>query len=146
MSFFDFYYFQKSRSQSDDLNKLGEDALYSCLYFRCLTLTLCACAPVTLKICYSVTLAEKSKNLWNCPCYGICVIYIKCSKNLLFLFFCVYCSIPRNVTPHTQVDFKVWSHHTLKADAVLGKATLDLTQALEQHERKCMIDDKKKSL
>lgn len=41
-----------------------------------------------------------------------------------------------NVTPHTQVDFKVWSHHTLKADALLGKATLDLIQALEQHDRK----------
>ncbi|XP_038123456.1 NEDD4-like E3 ubiquitin-protein ligase WWP1 isoform X2 [Cyprinodon tularosa] len=40
------------------------------------------------------------------------------------------------VTPHTQVNFKVWSHHTLKADALLGKATLDLTQALEQHDRK----------
>uniref|UniRef100_A0A8C9ZI29 E3 ubiquitin-protein ligase n=1 Tax=Sander lucioperca TaxID=283035 RepID=A0A8C9ZI29_SANLU len=42
-----------------------------------------------------------------------------------------------NVTRHTQVDFKVWSHHTLKADALLGKATLDLCQALEQHDRKC---------
>lgn len=41
-----------------------------------------------------------------------------------------------NVTPCTQVDFKVWSHHTLKADALLGKATLDLMQALEQHDRK----------
>ncbi|XP_041717863.1 NEDD4-like E3 ubiquitin-protein ligase WWP1 isoform X2 [Coregonus clupeaformis] len=41
-----------------------------------------------------------------------------------------------NVWPHTQVDFKVWSHHTLKADALLGKATLDLLQALEQHDRK----------
>ncbi|KAM6900752.1 NEDD4-like E3 ubiquitin-protein ligase WWP1 isoform 2-T2 [Xenentodon cancila] len=41
-----------------------------------------------------------------------------------------------NVTPHTQVDFKVWSHYTLKADALLGKATLDLVQALEQHGRR----------
>uniref|UniRef100_A0A8B9L0Z8 HECT-type E3 ubiquitin transferase n=1 Tax=Astyanax mexicanus TaxID=7994 RepID=A0A8B9L0Z8_ASTMX len=41
-----------------------------------------------------------------------------------------------NVTPHTQLDFKVWSHHTLKADTLLGKATLDLRQALEQHDRK----------
>ncbi|XP_027861235.1 NEDD4-like E3 ubiquitin-protein ligase WWP1 [Xiphophorus couchianus] len=40
------------------------------------------------------------------------------------------------VAPHTQVDFKVWSHHTLKADALLGKATLDLIQALERHDRK----------
>uniref|UniRef100_A0A8C8E0Z4 E3 ubiquitin-protein ligase n=1 Tax=Oryzias sinensis TaxID=183150 RepID=A0A8C8E0Z4_9TELE len=42
----------------------------------------------------------------------------------------------QNVTPHTQVEFKVWSHHTLKADALLGKAKLDLIQALEQHDRK----------
>ncbi|XP_043960683.1 NEDD4-like E3 ubiquitin-protein ligase WWP1 [Gambusia affinis] len=40
------------------------------------------------------------------------------------------------VAPHSQVDFKVWSHHTLKADALLGKATLDLVQALERHDRK----------
>ncbi|XP_066540232.1 NEDD4-like E3 ubiquitin-protein ligase WWP1 [Hoplias malabaricus] len=41
-----------------------------------------------------------------------------------------------NVTPHTKLEFKVWSHHTLKADALLGKATLDLQQALEHHNRK----------
>ncbi|KAG7336345.1 hypothetical protein KOW79_001038 [Hemibagrus wyckioides] len=41
-----------------------------------------------------------------------------------------------NVTPHSQLEFKVWTHHTLKADALLGKATLDLRQALEQHDRK----------
>uniref|UniRef100_A0A8C6MFJ6 E3 ubiquitin-protein ligase n=1 Tax=Nothobranchius furzeri TaxID=105023 RepID=A0A8C6MFJ6_NOTFU len=34
------------------------------------------------------------------------------------------------------LDFKVWSHHTLKADALVGKATLDLSQALERHDRK----------
>uniref|UniRef100_A0A8D3D327 E3 ubiquitin-protein ligase n=1 Tax=Scophthalmus maximus TaxID=52904 RepID=A0A8D3D327_SCOMX len=43
-----------------------------------------------------------------------------------------------SVTPHTQVDFKVWSHYTLKADALLGKATLDLMRALEQHDRKSL--------
>ncbi|XP_061109569.1 NEDD4-like E3 ubiquitin-protein ligase WWP1 [Conger conger] len=41
-----------------------------------------------------------------------------------------------NVTPHTKLDFKVWSHHTLKADALLGRASLDLQQVLEQHNRK----------
>uniref|UniRef100_A0A7N8X190 E3 ubiquitin-protein ligase n=1 Tax=Mastacembelus armatus TaxID=205130 RepID=A0A7N8X190_9TELE len=46
-----------------------------------------------------------------------------------------------NVTPCTQVDFKVWSHHTLKADALLGKATLDLMQTLEQHGRKYERED-----
>ncbi|KAG5841860.1 hypothetical protein ANANG_G00171500 [Anguilla anguilla] len=41
-----------------------------------------------------------------------------------------------NVTPHTKLDFKVWSHHTLKADALLGRASLDLRQVLELHDRK----------
>ncbi|GCB66494.1 hypothetical protein scyTo_0012017 [Scyliorhinus torazame] len=41
-----------------------------------------------------------------------------------------------NVTPHTKLEFKIWSHHTLKSDALLGKATLDICQALELHNRK----------
>ncbi|XP_067835623.1 NEDD4-like E3 ubiquitin-protein ligase WWP1 isoform X2 [Heptranchias perlo] len=41
-----------------------------------------------------------------------------------------------NVTPHTKLEFKVWSHHTLKSDALLGKATLDISEALELHNRK----------
>lgn len=41
-----------------------------------------------------------------------------------------------NVTPQTTLEFRVWSHHTLKADALLGKATIDLKQALLLHNRK----------
>ncbi|KAG8441866.1 hypothetical protein GDO86_010881 [Hymenochirus boettgeri] len=41
-----------------------------------------------------------------------------------------------NVTPQTTLEFKVWSHHTLKADALLGKTVVDLQQALETHNRK----------
>lgn len=41
-----------------------------------------------------------------------------------------------NVTPHTKLEFKIWSHHTIKSDALLGKATLDIGQALETHNRK----------
>ncbi|XP_074843096.1 NEDD4-like E3 ubiquitin-protein ligase WWP1 [Carettochelys insculpta] len=41
-----------------------------------------------------------------------------------------------NVTPQTMLEFRVWSHHTLKADALLGRATVDLRQALEIHNRK----------
>ncbi|KAJ8272680.1 hypothetical protein GJAV_G00092140 [Gymnothorax javanicus] len=41
-----------------------------------------------------------------------------------------------NVTPHTKLDFKVWSHHTLKADALLGRASLDLQEVLVLHDRK----------
>lgn len=46
-------------------------------------------------------------------------------------------SVYRNVTPQTTLEFKVWSHHTLKSDALLGKATVDLRQALEMHNRRC---------
>lgn len=52
-------------------------------------------------------------------------------KRNLFLF--------RNVTPQTTLEFRVWSHHTLKADALLGKATVDLRQALEVHNRRCKL-------
>ncbi|XP_053414350.1 NEDD4-like E3 ubiquitin-protein ligase WWP1 isoform X3 [Nycticebus coucang] len=41
-----------------------------------------------------------------------------------------------NVTPQTKLEFRVWSHHTLKADALLGKAVIDLKQALLIHNRK----------
>ncbi|XP_059972028.1 NEDD4-like E3 ubiquitin-protein ligase WWP1 isoform X2 [Mesoplodon densirostris] len=41
-----------------------------------------------------------------------------------------------NVTPQTTLEFRVWSHHTLKADALLGRATVDLKQALLIHNRK----------
>ncbi|XP_053571149.1 NEDD4-like E3 ubiquitin-protein ligase WWP1 [Bombina bombina] len=41
-----------------------------------------------------------------------------------------------NVTPQTILEFKVWSHHSLKADALLGKSTIDLKQALETNNRK----------
>ncbi|XP_041320282.1 NEDD4-like E3 ubiquitin-protein ligase WWP1 isoform X3 [Pyrgilauda ruficollis] len=41
-----------------------------------------------------------------------------------------------HVTPQTTLEFRVWSHHTLKADALLGRATVDLRQALEAHNRK----------
>ncbi|XP_063525017.1 NEDD4-like E3 ubiquitin-protein ligase WWP1 isoform X5 [Pongo pygmaeus] len=44
-----------------------------------------------------------------------------------------------NVTPQTTLEFRVWSHHTLKADALLGKATIDLKQALLIHNRKLEI-------
>uniref|UniRef100_A0A2K5LKG3 E3 ubiquitin-protein ligase n=1 Tax=Cercocebus atys TaxID=9531 RepID=A0A2K5LKG3_CERAT len=36
-----------------------------------------------------------------------------------------------NVTPQTTLEFRVWSHHALKADALLGSATIDL-----KHNRK----------
>ncbi|XP_023650914.1 NEDD4-like E3 ubiquitin-protein ligase WWP1 isoform X1 [Paramormyrops kingsleyae] len=41
-----------------------------------------------------------------------------------------------NVTSSSQLDFRVWSHHALKADSLLGKAGLDVRRVLEQHGRK----------
>ncbi|CAO2581205.1 NEDD4-like E3 ubiquitin-protein ligase WWP1 [Lemmus lemmus] len=41
-----------------------------------------------------------------------------------------------NVTPQTTLEFRIWSHHTLKADALLGRATVDLKQVLLTHNRK----------
>ncbi|XP_047581758.1 NEDD4-like E3 ubiquitin-protein ligase WWP1 isoform X1 [Lutra lutra] len=41
-----------------------------------------------------------------------------------------------NVTPQSTLEFQVWSHYTLKADALLGRATIDLKQALLIHNRK----------
>lgn len=45
-----------------------------------------------------------------------------------------------NVAPQTTLEFRVWSHHTLKADALLGKATVDLKQVLLTHNRKWSTD------
>lgn len=42
----------------------------------------------------------------------------------------------RNVTPRSHLDFRVWSHHTLKTDALLGKASLDLIETLRKHDSK----------
>ncbi|XP_026057454.1 NEDD4-like E3 ubiquitin-protein ligase WWP1 [Carassius auratus] len=41
-----------------------------------------------------------------------------------------------SVTPHSQLDFRVWSHHTLKADVLLGKASLDVCRTLRKHDGK----------
>lgn len=41
------------------------------------------------------------------------------------------------MTPQTTLEFRIWSHHTLKADALLGRATVDLKQVLLTHNRKC---------
>uniref|UniRef100_A0A8C2IN50 E3 ubiquitin-protein ligase n=1 Tax=Cyprinus carpio TaxID=7962 RepID=A0A8C2IN50_CYPCA len=42
----------------------------------------------------------------------------------------------RSITPDSQLDFRVWSHYTLKADALLGKASLDLSGTLRKHDGK----------
>uniref|UniRef100_A0A9J8BF50 E3 ubiquitin-protein ligase n=1 Tax=Cyprinus carpio carpio TaxID=630221 RepID=A0A9J8BF50_CYPCA len=41
-----------------------------------------------------------------------------------------------SITPHSQLDFRVWSHHTLKADTLLGKALLDVSGTLRKHDGK----------
>ncbi|TRY93831.1 hypothetical protein DNTS_032806, partial [Danionella cerebrum] len=41
-----------------------------------------------------------------------------------------------SVSPHAPLEFRVLSHHALKADALLGRASLDLTETLRQHQGK----------
>ncbi|XP_036119630.1 NEDD4-like E3 ubiquitin-protein ligase WWP1 isoform X2 [Molossus molossus] len=41
-----------------------------------------------------------------------------------------------SVTTQSTLEFRVWSHHTLRADALLGRAAVDLKQALLTHNRK----------
>lgn len=41
-----------------------------------------------------------------------------------------------NIAPHVPLEFRVWSHHALKADALLGRAALDLIGTLRKHDGK----------
>ncbi|XP_059528043.1 NEDD4-like E3 ubiquitin-protein ligase WWP1 isoform X1 [Myotis daubentonii] len=41
-----------------------------------------------------------------------------------------------SVSAQSTVEFRVWSHHTLRTDALLGRASVDLRQALLTHNRK----------
>ncbi|XP_043921927.1 NEDD4-like E3 ubiquitin-protein ligase WWP1 [Protopterus annectens] len=41
-----------------------------------------------------------------------------------------------NVKPHTKLEFRVWSHYPLKSDVLLGRASVDLSEVLELHNRR----------
>lgn len=41
-----------------------------------------------------------------------------------------------NVKPHTKLEFRVWSHYPLKSDVLLGRATVELSEVLELHNRR----------
>lgn len=41
-----------------------------------------------------------------------------------------------SVSAQSTLEFRVWSHHTLRTDALLGRAAVDLRQALLTHNRK----------
>uniref|UniRef100_A0A8C5A908 E3 ubiquitin-protein ligase n=1 Tax=Gadus morhua TaxID=8049 RepID=A0A8C5A908_GADMO len=51
-----------------------------------------------------------------------------------FNFFFSFLSI---VTPFSKLIFRVWSHQTLKADMLLGIATLEISKALKANDLKC---------
>lgn len=54
----------------------------------------------------------------------------KCHYNAqLFLF--------RIVTPVSKLNFRVWSHQTLKSDVLLGSAALDIHETLKSNSMKC---------
>lgn len=50
------------------------------------------------------------------------------------------CLCFRIVTPVSKLNFRVWSHQTLKSDVLLGSATLDIPETLKANDmkRKCM--------
>lgn len=41
------------------------------------------------------------------------------------------------VTPVSKLIFRVWSHQTLKADILLGLATLEISETLKANDLKC---------
>uniref|UniRef100_A0A4W3GQ40 E3 ubiquitin-protein ligase n=1 Tax=Callorhinchus milii TaxID=7868 RepID=A0A4W3GQ40_CALMI len=41
------------------------------------------------------------------------------------------------VTPFSKINFRVWSHQTLKSDVLLGFATLDVCSTLKANDMKC---------
>uniref|UniRef100_A0A8C1VJQ0 E3 ubiquitin-protein ligase n=1 Tax=Cyprinus carpio TaxID=7962 RepID=A0A8C1VJQ0_CYPCA len=57
------------------------------------------------------------------------------TRLLQMLTVCHVC-VSVSITPDSQLDFRVWSHYTLKADALLGKASLDLSGTLRKHDGK----------
>ena len=42
----------------------------------------------------------------------------------------------RIVTPFSKLIFRVWSHQTLKADILLGMATLEVSETLKSNDMK----------
>uniref|UniRef100_A0A4W6EBM9 E3 ubiquitin-protein ligase n=1 Tax=Lates calcarifer TaxID=8187 RepID=A0A4W6EBM9_LATCA len=44
------------------------------------------------------------------------------------------------VTPVSKLIFRVWSHQTLKADILLGLATLEIFETLKSNDLKCYVD------
>lgn len=57
---------------------------------------------------------------------------------LLFPLTCVIFSLLyRIVTPVSKLIFRVWSHQTLKADILLGLATLEIFETLKSNDLKC---------
>lgn len=46
----------------------------------------------------------------------------------------------RIVTPVSKLIFRVWSHQTLKADILLGMASLEICETLKDNDLKCEFD------
>lgn len=49
----------------------------------------------------------------------------------------LYFLLDRIVTPVSKLIFRVWSHQTLKADILLGLATLEISETLKANDLKC---------
>lgn len=54
-------------------------------------------------------------------------------------FFVAIAFFSRIVSPVSKLVFRVWSHQTLKADILLGLATLDISETLKANNLKCVF-------
>lgn len=57
--------------------------------------------------------------------------------NITLTCIFIYFLIDRIVTPVSKLIFRVWSHQTLKADILLGLATLEISETLKANDLKC---------
>lgn len=60
--------------------------------------------------------------------------FLHCFSIQYLIIYSLFYSI---VTPVSKLIFRVWSHQTLKADILLGMATLEICETLKANELKC---------
>lgn len=67
-------------------------------------------------------------------------IFLYCPACACILCVPLFCFVfSRIVTPVSKLIFRVWSHQTLKADILLGLATLDISETLKANNLKCVF-------
>lgn len=61
------------------------------------------------------------------------ILSLVCGVDLYLVIFSLFYRI---VTPVSKLIFRVWSHQTLKADILLGMATLEISETLKANDLK----------